>query len=40
MMGYGMIVDKRVVQKSFMLQPRKAFKAANFGNYIDKVFGK
>jgi inner membrane protein len=40
LMGYGMIVDKGVVQKSFLLAPGQAFKAVNFGHYIDKVFGK
>jgi inner membrane protein len=40
LMGYGMIVDRQVVQKSFRLSPGDAFKAINFGNYIDKVFGK
>lgn len=40
LMGYGMIVDKQVVQKSFRIPPGNAFKAINFGNYIDKVFGK
>jgi len=40
LMGYGMIVDKGVVQKSFTLRPGDAFKAVKFGNYIDKVFGK
>lgn len=40
LMGYGMIVDKGVVQKSFQLVPGEALKAVNFGHYIDKVFGK
>jgi inner membrane protein len=40
LMGYGMLVDNGVVQKSFPLAPRKAFKAVNFGQYIDNVFGK
>jgi inner membrane protein len=40
LMGYGMIVDKGVVQKSFRLAPGQAFKAVNFGHYIDKIFGK
>lgn len=40
LMGYGMIVDRNVVQKSFHLQRGEAFKAVNFGHYIDKVFGK
>jgi inner membrane protein len=40
LMGYGLIVDNNVVQKSFHLSPGKAFKAVNFGQYIDNVFGK
>jgi inner membrane protein len=40
LMGYGMIVDRNVVQKSFPLRRGEAFKAVNFGHYIDKVFGK
>jgi inner membrane protein len=40
LMGYGMIVDNGVVQKTFRLQRGNAFKAVNFGRYIDKVFGK
>jgi len=40
LMGYGMIVDNGVVQKSFALMPRNAVKAVTFGKYIDKVFGK
>ena len=40
LMGYGMVVEKGVVQKSFPLMRTDAFKAVKFGNYIDKVFGK
>jgi len=40
LMGYGMIVDKDIVQKSFRLSSRDAFKGVNFGYYLDKVFGK
>ncbi len=39
-MGYGMIVEKGVVQKSFRLQRGEAMKALNFGHYFDKVIGK
>lgn len=40
LMGYGMIVEKGIVQKSFRLSGRDAFKGVNFGYYLDKVFGK
>lgn len=40
LMGYGLLVDKGVVQKSFQLPRGEAFKAVNFGRYIDKVFGE
>lgn len=40
LMGYGMIVDKGTVQKSFPLRPGEAFKAVNFGHYMHKVFGE
>lgn len=39
-MGFGMLVDNGVVQKSFRLERGSAFKHVNFGFYIDKVFGK
>lgn len=40
LMGYGMIVENNVVQKSFPLTRGNAFKAVNFGFYLNKVFGK
>lgn len=40
LMGYGMIVKENIVQKSFQLPRGKAFKAVNFGYYLNKVFGK
>lgn len=40
LMGYGLLVDKGVVQKSFQLMPGEAFKAVNFGRYLEKVFGE
>jgi inner membrane protein len=40
LMGFGMLVDNGVVQKSFRLGRTGAFKHVNFGFYIDKVFGK
>lgn len=40
LMGYGMIVDNNVVQKTFRLARGSAFKEVNFGYYSEKVFGK
>lgn len=39
-MGYGILVKDKDVQKSFPLGRGDAFKAVNFGYYLDKVLGK
>ncbi len=40
LMGFDLIIDKGIVQKTNRLSPVEAMEKINFGNYVTKIFSK